>query len=117
VIAPITFAMLLAAASPTRPGQPLRKPCVVTAGGREPVQWYGCGSGHTILHTIGALRCCDNGGCWKNDITPRGVADRVCVDPVAFNGRMVQRCMRDLVTPCDVIRAIERYYIGGALKL
>ena len=40
----------------------------------------------------------------------------VCFFPVDYNGRKVQRCMRDLVTANDVIRAIEKYHEGGALR-
>ena len=38
------------------------------------------------LHTNGALRCCDNGGCWKARVVPLGDGDgkdapeRLCVD-------------------------------------
>src|SRR4051812_7072076 len=39
VLCPVTFAMHLAAAVPTRPGGPGLRPCVVVAGGREPPHW------------------------------------------------------------------------------
>lgn len=118
VICPVTFAMHLAAATPPKPGFPKRKPCVVTAGGREPSVWE-MYTHHAFLHTNGQMPCCDNGGCWKS----RTVAlhdgsehDRnLCVNTAEFNGRKLQRCMRDFVGAPDVIRAVERYYLGGVL--
>ena len=119
VICPITFAMHLAAAVPTRPGLPRRRACVVTAGGREP-SIFTAYTNHIFLHSNGQMRCCDNGGCWVSRIAPLEFDpqhnQRLCHDPVLYNGRLVQRCMRDLVTPDDVIRAVERYHIGGSLR-
>lgn len=43
----------------------LQKPAVTVLGGREPVQWNAyprC----QLLHTVGALACCRDGGCWKS---------------------------------------------------
>jgi len=118
VVCPITFAMHLAAATPAKPGFPKRKACVVTAGGREPSGWESY-THHVFLHANGQLPCCDNGGCWKNRVIPlndgKDLDKSLCVNSVDFNGRKIQRCMRDLVTAKDAIRAIERYYIGGAL--
>jgi ADP-heptose:LPS heptosyltransferase len=119
VVCPVTFAMHLAAAVPGRPGLPGGRPCVVVAGGREPgpFTFY---KNHQYLHTIGALPCCMEGGCWRSRIEPIGDGDpkdgEVCTDRVEYRGRWVQRCMHDLVTPGDVVRAIEKYYIGGALE-
>lgn len=119
VICPVTFMMHMAAACPQKPGKPKRKACVVTAGGREPSN-FTCYTNHQYLHTNGALKCCDNGGCWKSRISPLGDGDRkdneLCVDPVTYNGRLVQRCMRDCVTAEDTIRAVTKYYDGGCLK-
>ena len=118
VVCPVAFAMHLAAAVATKPDKPKRRACVVTAGGREPSN-FTCYTHHQYLHTNGALRCCDNGGCWKSRTVHLRDGDNkdneLCVDTVPFNGRMVQRCMRDCVTSQDVIRAIEKYYVGGAL--
>jgi hypothetical protein len=119
VVCPVTFAMHLAAATPPRPGHPGRKACVVTAGGREP-SGFTSYTNHVYLHTNGQMLCCNNGGCWKSRTSPLGDGDQkdnsLCVDTVEFNGRKVQKCMHTLVTPRDVIRGIERYYEGGALK-
>lgn len=114
VVCPITFAMHLAAATPAKDGGPARKPCVVTAGGREPSN-FTFYTNHQFLHANGALNCCDNGGCWKSRTVPVKDGDNhknneLCENPAMFNGRVVQRCMRDCVKPIDVIRAIEKYY-------
>jgi hypothetical protein len=60
------------------------------------------------------LRCCDQGGCWKSRTLPIGDGDpkdeELCVDVVG----VLPRCMH-MITAEDVIRAVERYYDGGAL--
>jgi hypothetical protein len=118
VISPISFAMHLAAAIPAKPGFPRHKPCVVTAGGREPSVWEAY-THHVFLSTNGQLYCCENGGCWKNRTVALSDGDEkdksLCVNTVEFNGRHVQRCMHDLVTSEDVIEAVERYYKCGVL--
>jgi hypothetical protein len=66
-------------------GMPRNRPCVVIAGGREPAQWEAYPH-HQYIHTNGALRCCDNGGCWKSRTVPLGDGDKkdesLCVDVV-----------------------------------
>ncbi len=118
VVCPVTFAMHLAAASEQKSGMPLRKSCVVTAGGREPSTFTKY-TNHIYLHANGQMRCCDNGGCWVDRTEPLGDGekndDNLCLDNVEFSGRRVQRCMHDLVTARDVIRAVEKYHQGGAL--
>src|SRR6185295_7515015 len=115
VVSPISLLMHLAAAVETKPGGPRNRPCVVIAGGREPPHWTAYPH-HQFIHTVGALRCCDNGGCWKSRVLPLGdgdekdAPDQLCVDVV---GRL-PRCMH-LITAEDVIRRIELYYAGGAL--
>lgn len=92
VVCPVTFAMHLAAAVEVRGkceayprGMPKNRPCVVIAGGREPAQWEAYPH-HQYIHTNGALRCCDNGGCWKSRTVPLGDGDpkdaSLCVDVV-----------------------------------
>jgi ADP-heptose:LPS heptosyltransferase len=118
LVCPVTFAMHLAAAVPLRPDQ-VSRPCVVVAGGREPVQWEAY-PGHQFLHTQGALECCATGGCWKSRCQPVGDGDAkdndLCVKPVKIaNNLIIPRCM-DLITPQRVIEAIELHYEGGALR-
>ena len=92
VICPVTFAMHLAAAVEVKPGRPKNRACVVVAGGREPSQWEKYGH-HRYLETNGALRCCDNGGCWKSRCQPIGDGDdkdhpdNLCVAPVVVSPR------------------------------
>lgn len=115
VLGPVNLLMHLAAAVEVKPRMPKNRPCVVVAGGREPPHWEAYPQ-HQLLHTIGALRCCDNGGCWKSRTVPLGDGDEkdrpenLCLDVV----NKLPRCM-DMITPADVIRRIQMYYDGGAL--
>ena len=118
-LCPVTLAMHLAAAVPTRPGKPKNRACVVIAGGREPAQWEAYPH-HQFLSTNGALMCCDNGGCWKSRCQPVGDGDKkdldLCKYPVALSKELsIAKCM-NMITPADVIRRIETYYEGGSLK-
>lgn len=118
-LCPVTLAMHLAAAVPTKPGKPRNRACVVVAGGREPAQWEAYPH-HQFLSTNGALMCCDNGGCWKSRCQPVGDGDKkdtdLCRYPVQLTPQLaIPKCM-NMITPADVIRRIELYYEGGALK-
>lgn len=119
VLCPITFAMHGAAAIPQKQGKPRFKPCVVTAGGREPNHWIAAPN-HQFIHSCGMYECNSGGGCWKartiklNDND--GKDGSLCSNTVEFKGRQVQRCMKEGVKPVDVIRAIEKYYDGGIIK-
>src|SRR5690606_10470166 len=103
-VSPISLLMHLAAAVPTPPGKPKSRPCVVIAGGREPPHWTAYPH-HQFIHTVGALPCCDQGGCWKSrtrplgDGDPKDEPDQLCVDVVGD----LPRCM-DMITADDVIR-------------
>jgi len=116
VLCSITALMHLAAAVETKHGQPGKRPCVVVAGGREPAYWEAY-PGHQFIHTNEALSCCLNGGCWKDrtarlrDGDERDKPSNRCVAVV--NG--LPRCM-DMITPAEVIRRIELYFKGGAVK-
>ena len=149
VVCPVTFAMHLAAAVEVRGkceayprGMPRNRPCVVVAGGREPAQWEAYPH-HQYIHTNGALRCCDNGGCWKSRTVPLGDGDKkdesLCVDVVELatgarkpgkewgremeeagykmqdgDLRFLPKCM-DMISPEEVIRRVEWYFNGGAV--
>jgi ADP-heptose:LPS heptosyltransferase len=113
VLCPVTCLMHLAAAVEVKGGNPLNRPCVVVAGGREPVHWEAYPH-HQFIHTVGALRCCDGGGCWRFRTIPLGDGDErdkpenLCVDVVGD----LPRCM-DMITATDVIRRIETYFKVG----
>lgn len=79
------------------------KPCVVIAGGRESAGWEAYNE-TSYLDTIGALPCCKSGGCWKSKVK----------DCLWMEGQY-PRCM-NMITPADVVRAVEKYYIGNRLK-
>jgi ADP-heptose:LPS heptosyltransferase len=115
-VSPVSLLMHLAAAVETPPGAPRNRPCVVIAGGREPPHFTAYPH-HQFIHTVGALRCCEDGGCWKSRTVPLGDGDEkdapneLCVDVV---GRL-PRCMH-MITADEVIRRIELYFNGGALR-
>lgn len=116
VLTGVSLLMHLGAAVETKSGTPKNRPCVVVAGGREPPHWEAYPH-HQFIHTVGALTCCDNGGCWKARTVPLGDGDEkdqpehLCVDVVG----QLPRCM-DLITSDEVVRRIELYYAGGALR-
>lgn len=116
VLCPVTSAMHLAAAVEMKKGVPPIRPCVVVAGGREPVNWEQY-PGHQFIHTIGALPCCQTGGCWKDRAAPlrdgdlRDRPENLCVS-VREN---IPRCM-DMITPGEVTRRIQLYFDGGAIR-
>ena len=64
---------------------------------------------------MGALRCCDNGGCWKSRTVAVGDGDakdeKLCVDVVGD----LPRCM-DMITVDEVVRRIGPFFEGGALS-
>jgi hypothetical protein len=116
VLTPVSLPMHLAAAVPHKPGLPPLRPCVVVAGGREGTQWEAYPH-HQYIHTIGALSCCAEGGCWKSRVLPLGDGDAkddpaaLCEQPVG----LLPRCM-DMILAEEVIRRIEWYYQGGILQ-
>ena len=141
VLCPVTLLMHLAAAIPLPPvqgskfqvpgsaparGQPTLnvepgtlnscRPCVVIAGGREPVAWEAY-PGHQFLHTIGALPCCATGGCWRSrsvllgDGDIKDQPDSLCL----HQADGLPRCL-DLITADDVVRNVELYFQGGACR-
>ncbi len=117
VLAPVTFAMHLAAAVPCKPGRPKRRAAVIVAGGREPTHWEAYPH-HQFLHVLGALPCCAEGGCWKSRCQPVGDGDPkdrhgLCQRPVQVTPELrIPKCM-DMITVDDVVRRIELYFEGG----
>ena len=116
VLCPVTAAMHLAAGVETKNGGPQIRPCVVVAGGREPVNWEQY-PGHQFIHTIGALPCCQTGGCWKDrvfplrDGDPRDMPENLCS---SVRGNL-PTCM-DLISAAEVTRRIQLYIDGGAIR-
>lgn len=115
VLCGVTFLMHLAAAVEAPAGAPRNRPCVVVAGGREPPHFTAYPH-HQFIHTVGALHCCADGGCWRSRTVPLGDGDekdhpdQLCVDVVGT----LPRCM-DMIAAADVIRRIELYFTGGLL--
>lgn len=88
----------------------LYKPCVVIAGGREPVSFTRY-AGHAYLSTDGMLPCAVK-ACWHCDI-------KTCTNLVTREEtveKTIPKCV-DIIDSEDVTRAIRSYYRGGRLKL
>ena len=85
------------------------------AGGREPPQWEAYPH-HQFLHTVGALPCCEKGGCWKARTLPLGdgsekdLPRNLCLNVV----QGMPRCMH-MISAEDVIRGVQMYFVGGRL--
>jgi ADP-heptose:LPS heptosyltransferase len=140
VICPVTLAMHLAAAVPRRNDMPANRPCVVIAGGREPMQWEAYPH-HQYIHTNGALVCCEQGGCWKSRVIPLGDGDpkdrSLCSNVVRVSEqdglrireaavpgecfaqkpgtRPLPRCL-DMISAEEVVRRTQLYFEGGVVK-
>jgi len=119
VVCPVTFAMHLAAAVPTKPGRLMNRPCVVVAGAREPAHWEAYPH-HQFIANNGALPCGQHGGCWRSRCQALGDGDPkdtdLCERPVPVSPTLnIPRCL-DMIRAEDVIRRIETYYEGGALS-
>jgi hypothetical protein len=114
VLCGVTALMHLAAAVPRRPDRPSARAAVIVAGGREPTHWEAYPQ-HQFIHTIGALPCCQHGGCWRarthalGDGEPMDNPDQLCLH-VQNN---LPRCM-DMITADEVVRRIQTYFDGGA---
>jgi ADP-heptose:LPS heptosyltransferase len=114
VLCGVTALMHLAAAVPTRPDRPRARAAVIIAGGREPTHWEAYPQ-HQFIHTIGALPCCQTGGCWRARIRALGDGEKEDA-PELLCTRVVgdlPRCM-DMITAEEVIRRVELYFTGGA---
>lgn len=110
----MTLMMHLAAAVERKHSGLHDRPCVVVAGGRERPTWEAYPH-HQFIHTVGALPCCKQGGCWRSRTVPLGDGDEKDLpDSLCINvARNLPRCM-DTITPEDVIRRIQLYFDGGS---
>lgn len=92
----------------------LYKPCVVIAGGREPVHFTRY-PGHRYLSTDGCLPCAVD-ACWACDITEGKTRCKSVIDRPETLEKRVPECV-DIIDPEDVTREIRLYYRGGRLKV
>ncbi len=95
----------------------LEKPCVAIMGGREPVQWNSYPRQH-LLHTIGALPCCKDGGCWRSrtvKLNDGAEQDNSLCDQPTLAAEPIPKCM-SMLSPERVAESVEMYYAGGVLS-
>jgi ADP-heptose:LPS heptosyltransferase len=119
-ISGVSFLMHCCAGLPIwRGNKPSFRPCVSIYGGREPTMFTSY-EGHQVLHTVGALNCCDSGGCWTSRTVPLERKpehnNNLCRNTVVDDGVRIQKCM-SMIHPQDVIRAIGMYYMGDKFSL
>lgn len=119
IVCPVTSLMHLAAAVPVKNGPTNSRPCVVIAGGREPVLWEHYPT-HQFLHTVGMLPCCHTGGCWKSRTVALGDNDEkdknLCEFPTSLpSGTKIPRCM-NMITPAAVVTSVYKYVVGGTCQ-
>jgi len=86
----------------------LDKPCIVVAGGREPVSFTRY-PGHRYLSTDGCLPCSIT-ACWHCAIE---TCHNFVIDNVT--GQKVPQCV-NIIQPEELTHALNQYYIGGRLK-
>lgn len=85
----------------------LQKPCVVVAGGREPVRWQ-LFPHHRFLAVNGAIECAQYDGCWKSKKND-------CVNLIGADDNAIPLCMK-MIKPSMIVEAIEMYYEGHMLE-
>jgi len=94
-VCPVSLQMVISAA--------LSKPCVVVAGAREGVRWQ-INPDHRFLYMNGAMKCAPYDGCWRSK-----------KEECTFKTKDKDPMCMELIRPEDIARAIELYYLGGAL--
>lgn len=99
IVCGVTFLQHLAAA--------LQKPSIVILGGREPIQWNTYPK-QTLLHTVGMLPCCYNGGCWRSRVEKLNDGAEqdgsLCENPV-IGEEAIPKCMA-LISPEEVVEKV-----------
>jgi len=95
-VCPVSLQMVIMAA--------LSKPCVVVSGAREGVRWQ-LNPDHRFLYTNGAMKCARYDGCWKSK-----------KEECTFKSPAGNPMCMELIRPEDIVRAIDLYYLGGALE-
>ncbi len=97
----VTFTQHVAAA--------MNKTCICIMGGREPVAWNSYPR-QQLLHTVGMLPCCSDGGCWKSRtvaLNDGSEQDKSLCDSPWHGDEPLPRCMA-LIRPEVVAEAILR---------
>ncbi len=110
-IGPVTYLQHLCAA--------FEKPYFCLLGGRESQQWT-LYPKQVTFHTIGQLKCCNYGGCWKSRVVPLNDRDEsknksLCEYPLLGYMQPVGKCMA-AIKPEEIILAIKRVLSLGYVK-
>lgn len=100
VLTCVSYPMHIAAA--------LRKPCVVVAGAREGTRWE-LYPDQRYLYMNGAMSCGSYDGCWKSKTEE-------CQKLTKTDKGIAPLCL-ELTRPEDVVRAVQLYYLGGAIAV
>jgi len=117
VLTPISAAMHLAEAIKAYPEATfVHRPTVVLAGGRESPTWEAYPH-HRFLHSVGTLKCCFDGGCWRNRVTDLGDGKddpkMNCFLPILKeHGQTVPKCLDDISVDM-ILNEIGSYYRSG----
>lgn len=92
----------------------LEKPCVVIAGGREPLQWNSYSLQH-YLHTVGSLPCTslpprerNNEACWRSRVVPLGDGTAFDRDTCQYPISGLPKCMTK-IHPSLVASVVSMY--------
>jgi ADP-heptose:LPS heptosyltransferase len=89
----------------------LEKPYVCLMGGREPVQWNSYPR-QQLLHTVGMLPCCRDGGCWRSRTVKLGDGDEkdnsLCENPMPCGEEYVPKCLM-MLPPERVAESILQF--------
>lgn len=86
------------------------KQYICLLGGREPISWVTYPL-QTTLHTMGQLKCCSHGGCWKSRVVPlEDGSDKdksLCDSPIQGYIKDVPKCMA-MIKPEEVLSVLYR---------
>lgn len=81
-------------------------------GGREPLPWVTYPR-QTTFHTIGQLKCCQHGACWKSRVVPLPDNDEknnsLCEIPILGYMKPVGKCMA-IIKPEEIISVLRRIH-------
>ena len=87
------------------------KPYVLVDSAREPASWTTYPHQKSLVRH-GAMSCCPRGSCWKTKLSG---SSSVCEQVWEGGSIPVARCSA-MITPEEIVRAVETYYAGCRLS-